>query len=176
MPPSPPDRQPADLPVALGRLRVALTDAYARAAGELGLSAQQAELLCAAMRPSAIGAIAGQLRCDRSNVSRLVDRAYARGLVGRQEDDDDARLRVIALSPEGERLARSFLDALELQTKDLRAQWSSDQQDMAVAILGEIAEALDALRPPSQRRKRRRSASRASSPSPHGGEWLPRTR
>ena len=35
------------LPQALGRLRVALEDAFLRASRDLGLTAQQAELLCA---------------------------------------------------------------------------------------------------------------------------------
>jgi hypothetical protein len=58
---------PQTLPQALGRLRVALEDAFQRASRELGLTAQQAELLCAAMRPAAVGDLAHTLRCDRSN-------------------------------------------------------------------------------------------------------------
>jgi hypothetical protein len=57
---------PRTLPQALGRLRVALEDAFERTSRELGLKAQQAELLCAAMRPAAVGDPAQTLRCDRS--------------------------------------------------------------------------------------------------------------
>src|SRR5215204_2826258 len=42
------------LPQALGRLRVALQDAFLQASRTLGLTAQQAELLCAAMAPAAV--------------------------------------------------------------------------------------------------------------------------
>src|SRR4029450_650934 len=72
------------LPQALGRLRVALQDAFVQASRTLGLTAQQAELLCAAMAPAAVGDLARALRCDRSNVSHLVERAAARGLVHRR--------------------------------------------------------------------------------------------
>jgi DNA-binding MarR family transcriptional regulator len=147
--------RPAAMPVALGRLRVALEGAYTQAGREVGLTAQQAELLCAAIRPAAVGDIAEQLRCDRSNVSRLVDRAHARGLVARRKGEDDARVRVIELTPEGERLAREFIAALESQTEVLRADWSSEREDLATGLLHEISEALDASRQPPRRRKRR---------------------
>jgi len=48
------------VPQALGRLRVALEDAYVRASRELGLTPQQAELLCAAMSPATVGELAGR--------------------------------------------------------------------------------------------------------------------
>lgn len=147
--------RPATLPMALGRLRVALDGAYTLASRELGLTAQQAELLCAAMRPAAVGEIAEQLRCDRSNVSRLVDRAHARGLVARREGEDDARVRVIELTPEGERLAREFIAALELQTEVLRARWSSEREGQATGLLEEIGDALETSRRAPRRRKRR---------------------
>jgi len=147
--------RPTAMPMALGRLRVALEVAYTRAGNELGLTAQQAELLCVALRPGSVGDIAEQLHCDRSNVSRLVDRAHARGLVARREGEDDARVRVIELTPEGERLAREFIAALASQTDLLRSQWSSKREEWATGLLLEISEALDALPQPTRRPKRR---------------------
>ena len=134
------------VPRALGRLRVALDDAFTRASRELDLTAQQAELLCAAMRPTAVGELAEQLRCDRSNISRLVDRAARRGLLDRAVDDEDARVSVVHLTPAGDRLARRFLEALEAQTAPLLAGWSAQRRRTAAQILGEIADALDAQR------------------------------
>jgi DNA-binding MarR family transcriptional regulator len=135
---------PQTLPQALGRLRVALEDAFLRASRELGLTAQQAELLCAAMHPAAVGDLARALRCDRSNVSRLVDRASARGLVKRRGGELDGRVTVIELTGEGERLARRFIAALEAQTAALRAEWPTTRQQTAVELLNEISDALDA--------------------------------
>ncbi|MGH2831474.1 MAG: hypothetical protein ACRDK2_01760, partial [Solirubrobacteraceae bacterium] len=60
------------VPQALGRLRVAMDAAYVQASRELGLTPQQAELLCAALRPDALGDLARALRREHSNVSRLV--------------------------------------------------------------------------------------------------------
>jgi DNA-binding MarR family transcriptional regulator len=132
------------VPRALGRLRVALEDAFRRASRELGLTAQQAELLCAAMSPGAVGDLAQVLRCDRSNVSRLVDRASARGLVKRRAGDKDGRVTMVELTPEGERLAQRFIEVLETQTESLVAGWSPTRGRTAVKILNELADALDA--------------------------------
>jgi DNA-binding MarR family transcriptional regulator len=135
--------EPRTLPPALGRLRVALDDAFQRASRDLGLTAQQAELLCAAMSPAAIGDLARALRCDRSNISRLVDRASTRGLLARRAGADDGRVTLIELTAEGERLARRFIAVLEAQTETLRAGWPPTREQTAVALLNEIADALD---------------------------------
>lgn len=144
-----PSPAPSTVPRALGRLRVALEDAYLRASRELGLTPQQAELLCAAMRPSATGDLAKVLRCDQSNVTRLVDRASKHGLVRRRAYEPDGRITVIELSPKGRRLAERFITTLELQLAELVAQWPASRQHATVKTLDEISDALDATRPGS---------------------------
>lgn len=142
------------VPQALGRLRVALEDAYLRASREVGLTAQQAELLCAAMSPAAVGHLAEVLRCDRSNVSRLVDRASAHGHLRRRGGEQDGRVTVIELTPDGERLALRFLSALEAQTAELRGGWPTQRERLTVELLNEISDALDAGRQPPRGRRR----------------------
>jgi len=131
------------VPQALGRLRVALDDSYQRASRELGLTTQQAELLCAAMRPTPVGGLARVLRCDRSNVSRLVDRAIARGLVRRGSDEVDGRVAVIGLTDKGQRLAARFIQTLEATTGALLATWSIERQQAAAKTIIQLAEALE---------------------------------
>jgi DNA-binding MarR family transcriptional regulator len=149
---------PETLPRALARLREALDDAFLRASRDLGLTAQQAEFLCAALRPAAVGDLAHVLRCDRSNVSRLADRAARRGLVKRGENKADGRVTIVELTAEGERLARRFIAALEAQTQALRAGWPNTREQTAVELLNQIADALDAAaeQPPQPRRRPRR--------------------
>lgn len=137
------DVVPDSLPRALGRLRVALEDAYLRASRELGLTAQQAELLCAAVEPTAVGDLAQILRCDRSNVSRLVDRAGARGLIRRRASQEDGRVTVIELTARGAKLTERLLAELEAQTAALRAEWSDRRQQQAVRMLNDLTAALD---------------------------------
>jgi DNA-binding MarR family transcriptional regulator len=153
------------LPQALGRLRVALQDAFVQASRTLGLTAQQAELLCAAMAPAAVGDLARALRCDRSNVSHLVERAAARGLVNRRTGDTDGRVTVVGLTAEGERLAQRFIAELEAQTRPLWARWPDERRQLAVELLNELSDTLETAasqaregrpgrHPPPQRRGR----------------------
>jgi DNA-binding MarR family transcriptional regulator len=138
-----PKAEPGTVARALGRLRVALDATYTQASRELGLTPQQTELLCAAMRPTAIGDLAEVLRCDRSNVSRLVDRAASRGLVRRRGEQADGRVTVIELTADGQRLAERFIKTLESQLRPLLAGWSSKRQHAAVETLTTLADALE---------------------------------
>src|SRR5215208_326647 len=148
------------VPQALGRLRVALEDAFLQASRTLGLTAQQAELLCAAMAPAAVGDLARTLRCDRSNVSHLVERAATRGLVNRRTGEQDGRVTVVALTAEGKRLAQHFLAELEAQTRPLWARWPQERRQLAVELLNELSDTLDGAA--SQTRAARGQGAQAS--------------
>lgn len=157
-----PHTDPADLPAALGRLRVALDDAYARSSDRLGLTPQQAELLCAAVEPASIKELAERLRCDRSNVTRLVDRAAAHGYAVRRGEEQDGRVTMVELTASGDQIARRFIADLAAQTEALRESWPVAREAEAVAILHEIAGSLDAARSPQTGKRRRRRRSQAS--------------
>ncbi len=71
---------------------------------ELGLSFQQSMAL---MRlepdePLPMSALAGALQCDNSNVTGIVDRMEAAGLVERRPHEHDRRVKAVALTPHGE--------------------------------------------------------------------------
>jgi DNA-binding MarR family transcriptional regulator len=158
---------PVPLPrAALGRLRVALDETFAQASREAGLSAQQAELLCAAMmRQCSIGDLARALHCDRSNVSRLVDRAAARGLVYRRGGQPDKRVTVIELTPDGERLAGRFIETLESKLGPLLESWSAERQQAAAETLSAIAEVLE-------RATSQEAAPERAPAAPPAGAWV----
>jgi DNA-binding MarR family transcriptional regulator len=59
--------------------------------------------------PLAMRRLAEMLSCDASNVTGLVDRLEARGLVRRRPSAEDRRVRVIQLTPEGSRLREDLL-------------------------------------------------------------------
>lgn len=121
-----------------------MDQAYLQASRELGLTARQAELLCAALRPDAVSDLARALGRDHSSVSRLVDRAANRGLLHRRAEDSDGRVSVVELTPEGRRLAERFIKALESRTEPLLATWSGTRRRAAVETLTELAETLEA--------------------------------
>ena len=85
----------------------AYDEAYDRAARDAGLSAAQACLLKAVSeQPRKMGELAALLLCDASNVTQLVSRLEARGLVARQADSHDRRSRTVAITRAGDKLAR----------------------------------------------------------------------
>ncbi len=60
-------------------------------------------------RPLAMNRLAEMLACDASNVTGLVDRLEARGLVQRRPSAEDRRVRVVELTPAGSRLRLELL-------------------------------------------------------------------
>jgi DNA-binding MarR family transcriptional regulator len=134
-----------DVPQELVRLMFAIGAAYESASRELGLTPQQARLLCAAGRlPTAgLGDLATVMRCDRSNVSRLVERAAQRGLVARKGTEADGRVRVVALSEDGQRLVDDFTERLESRLEAVVRDWSDADRRTAAQILGTLTESLN---------------------------------
>jgi DNA-binding MarR family transcriptional regulator len=95
------------------------------------------------MRPTPVGTLARTLRCDQSNVTRLVDRASERGLIRRRNDQQDGRVTLIELSAKGRKATEAFIATLEAQLTDLLASWSKERQQDVAATLNEISTALD---------------------------------
>lgn len=60
--------------------------------------------------PHPMRMLAGELRCDASNVTWLADRLEERGLVERRTDPADRRVKTLALTDRG-RTARGKIDA-----------------------------------------------------------------
>lgn len=127
----------------LVRLMMAVDDAYTQVSREVGLTAQQAQLLCAAQRPAPVGDIAAFLRCDRSNVSHLVDRAAGRGLLQRRATESDGRVKLVELSRDGHDLVQRFVSTLGSRFEALLADWPDDRRDEARATLHALAETLE---------------------------------
>ncbi len=127
----------------LVRLMMAVDDAYSQVSRECGLTAQQAQLLCAAQRPAPVRDIAAFLRWDRSNVSHLADRVSSRGLLQRRAAETDGRVKVIELSPEGRDLVQRFIETLGSRFEAVLTDWPEGRQKDALATLHALAEALE---------------------------------
>jgi DNA-binding MarR family transcriptional regulator len=71
---------------------------------ELGLSFQQSMALMRLRpdEPLPMSALAGELQCDNSNVTGIVDRLEAAGLAERRPYAGDRRVKAVALTPRGE--------------------------------------------------------------------------
>lgn len=92
--------------VDLLRARIAVV------AAELGLTPQQAMLLRHLGQPKTMGDLAEILACDRSNITGLVDRLAARGLIERVPDPTDRRVKHLVLTEAGRTLRATLQDRL----------------------------------------------------------------
>jgi DNA-binding MarR family transcriptional regulator len=79
------------------------------AASELDLHPAQAGALMQLSSPLPMSELASQLACDSSNVTGLVDRLEARGLVARQPSFDDRRVKHVVLTKAGQAMRQRML-------------------------------------------------------------------
>jgi MarR family transcriptional regulator, organic hydroperoxide resistance regulator len=90
-------------------------------------------------RPLAMSRLAEILSCDASNVTGLVDRLEARGLVRRRPSPEDRRVRVIQLTPEGSRLRADLLRRMTAGVLPLSRLSASERRSL-VKILEVLVE------------------------------------
>lgn len=95
---------------------------YEEAAAEHALTGAQARLLGLLSRePLPMRRLARKLKCEPSNVTGIVDRLEARGLVERRPDPDDRRVKVAAATAEGRRIAEGLRESLDFAREPLAA-------------------------------------------------------
>ena len=85
-------------------------------------------------RPLPMGRLAETLGCDASNVTGLVDRLEARGLLQRQPSAEDRRVKVLRLTTTGSRVRGQLLRHVTGASCRL-SRLSADDQRSLVRIL-----------------------------------------
>jgi DNA-binding MarR family transcriptional regulator len=106
---------------------------------DLGLSEAQAEVIecLEPASPTAMCRVAERLGCDPSNVTGIVRRLEARGLVERRPDPADRRIRNLVLTDAGRRLRRRLTERLE-EAPPIVAKLAAPEQEVLCAILRRI--------------------------------------
>ncbi|MCX5140083.1 MULTISPECIES: MarR family winged helix-turn-helix transcriptional regulator [unclassified Streptomyces] len=100
---------------------------YEQAASAHSLTGAQARVLgLLSLDPLPMRRIAQKLKCEPSNVTGIVDRLEARGLVERRPDPADRRVKLAAPTEEGARTARKLRDSLGFAREPLAGL--SDQE------------------------------------------------
>jgi DNA-binding MarR family transcriptional regulator len=110
------------------------------AASELDLHPAQAGALLQLSSPLPMHELAGLLACDNSNVTGLIDRLEARGLVSRQPSSDDRRVKHVVLTPAGRRLRKRMLDRVGRPAEGLERLSVAEQRqlrDLLARVLGD---------------------------------------
>ncbi len=86
---------------------------YEDAAAARSLTGAQAKVLALLRRgPMPMRQIAQTLACEPSNITGIVDRLEARGLVARQADPDDRRVKRVAATEAGSAASEEFRESL----------------------------------------------------------------
>ncbi|QYX80409.1 MarR family winged helix-turn-helix transcriptional regulator [Streptomyces akebiae] len=116
---------------------------YEDAAAEHSLTGAQARLLgLLSLEPLPMRRLAQKLRCEPSNVTGIVDRLEARGLVERRPDPNDRRVKLAAATAEGRRVAGSLRSSLDFAREPLAGLSTTEREslrDLLRRMLGEQA-------------------------------------
>lgn len=110
------------------------------AAGELDLHPAQAGALLQLGQPMPMHELAAELGCDNSNVTGLVDRLTARGLVNRMPSDDDRRVRQLVLTDAGRQLRGQLLARLRSPVAAIE-RLAPDSQRELLELLRQVLDA-----------------------------------
>jgi DNA-binding MarR family transcriptional regulator len=113
-------------------------DVTARVA-ECSLSMSQGKLIRELATPQTQRELARRLRYDPSNITALADTLEARGLIERRADASDRRFRLLALTPEGERL-RASLEKLLAQPPVFLERLTAAEQKQLLQLLAKMFE------------------------------------
>src|SRR5437763_6057602 len=112
-------------------------------AAELDLSPVRIQLLrlIEPDRPVPMGKAACGLGCDASNITGIVDRLEARGLLQRRPADRDRRVRVLVITPAGARVREVILLRLAEPPEPIARLSPEDQRTLAEILARALAEA-----------------------------------
>jgi MarR family transcriptional regulator, organic hydroperoxide resistance regulator len=105
-------------------------------AGELGLAPMQLHALRLIEPESELpmSSLAGKLFCDASNVTGIVDRLEARGLIERRPASYDRRVKLLALTDEGRRVREAAWQQLSQPPPEIAALPLEQQRALRDAL------------------------------------------
>lgn len=109
--------------------------AYEQAAGAVSLTAAQACVLGRLDEERGMGEMAGELGCDASNITQIVVRLEALGLVTRYPDPADRRARLLARTAAGDARNGQFEKVFGF-AREAVGRLSGDERHQLVALLG----------------------------------------
>jgi DNA-binding MarR family transcriptional regulator len=134
------DKVSTEVVSLLARIVERYTKEYEQAASARDLTSIQAKVLAALDEPLPMHRIAEKLGSERSNVTGIIDRLQARGLVERRPDERDRRVKYIVATDEGRRLAEEFRASLQFAAEPLASLGATDRRhlrDLLQRMLGD---------------------------------------
>jgi DNA-binding MarR family transcriptional regulator len=96
------------------------------------------KILSEATEPLPLGQLAEQLSCVKSNVTQLVDRLEADGLVARKPDPRDRRTKLAALTAAGRRACQEGARIQREAERELSKRLTRDEVQQFAALLAKM--------------------------------------
>ncbi|MEU5898316.1 MULTISPECIES: MarR family transcriptional regulator [Streptomyces] len=137
----PPHTDPLTLEVVelIGTVVARYHEEYEEAAAGHALTGAQARVLgLLSLEPMPMRRIAQKLKCEPSNITGIVDRLEARGLVERRPDAADRRVKLAAPTAQGAEVARSLRESLDFAREPL-AELSREERLVLRGLLRRMA-------------------------------------
>jgi DNA-binding MarR family transcriptional regulator len=91
--------------------------------------------------PLAMSALADTLACDASNVTGVVDKLEARGLIARQGDENDRRVKMLVVTEKGRAVRRQLLAKAALAPNEIAAMPEGPRCQLAAGLRAFLARA-----------------------------------
>ena len=110
---------------------------FQNVAAEFDLTAPQARALLYLGVASPMRGLADHLSCDASNITGIADRLQARGLITRGEAEQDRRVKMLVLTPEGVRL-RAQVEQRLAETSPFMAGLSDSERATLQELLAKV--------------------------------------
>lgn len=106
---------------------------FERVAADYGLSAAEARALHRLAEPEPMRALADGMHCDASYITGITDRLESAGLVRREADPSDRRVRRLALTDDGRAVRADFIADVHASTAGL-AGLDEAERDTLLAL------------------------------------------
>ncbi|RSS79103.1 MarR family winged helix-turn-helix transcriptional regulator [Streptomyces sp. WAC06614] len=119
---------------------------FAAAAAERGLTSTQAKVLAQLNGPLPMRGLATLLVCDASNVTGIVDRLESRGLVRREPDPADRRVKNVVATDAGREIIRQVREEMQATHGALDAL-DPEESATLYALLDRLRPGLEKARP-----------------------------
>lgn len=82
--------------------------------------------------------LADVMNTTKSNVTAMVDRLIADGLVTRKQSDEDRRTVIIALTEEGQRRYAAGVEVVRTYHAELSALFTAEERQLLACIMGKL--------------------------------------
>jgi DNA-binding MarR family transcriptional regulator len=109
-------------------------------AAELGITLLQAKALFVLGRERTMSEVAEAAHCEPSNLTGIIDKLEARGLVERRGAANDRRIKMVSLTPGGAALRRRVLARLSEPAPWMLALSEADQRRLRDIFQGALAD------------------------------------